>query len=235
MAVQGLDKLLVLQEQDVQRRALEAQWQAVPQDVAAVEAKIAAEREAIDRARAEWRDLETRKKGLETEIQSAEERVERYKTQQLQVRKNDEYQALTHEITTTQTTIGALEEDELKVMFAIDEAKRKFVAAEAVLKAHIAGHEARIRTLRERETALQAEVTAARTAVTAARTEVPEPILKLYDRLAAKPGLPACVPVTGGRCGGCHLKLSANVELEARKAGEVTTCDQCGRVVYWQP
>ena len=56
----------------------------------------------------------------------------------------------------------AYEEDELKIMFEIDEAKKRFAAAEAELKKNIAGHEAKIRTLRERETQLQAEIKEAR-------------------------------------------------------------------------
>jgi predicted nucleic acid-binding Zn-ribbon protein len=235
MALIGIDRLLVLQDRDMQRRTLEEQLGGVPREVAAVEQKIAAERAAIEAAKTECRELESKKKLLETEISSAEERVERYRTQQLQVRKNDEYQALTHEIETTQAAIGALEEQELTVMYGIDDTKKRFAAAEATLKENITGHEGRIRMLRERGTNLQGELKAALDAVDAARSAVPGDMLRLYDRLATKPGLPVCVPVTAGRCGGCHLKVSSNIEMEARRAVEVATCDQCSRVVYWQP
>ena len=101
----------------------------------------AAEKAAIETAKTEWRDLEAKKKTLETEIGSAETQVARYRTQQSQVKKNDEYRALTHEIETTETAIGTMEEEELKIMYAIDEAKKRFADAEAVLKNNIAGHE----------------------------------------------------------------------------------------------
>jgi len=233
MVAISLDKLLVLQERDSKRLTLEQQLKAVPREIAAIEGRIAAEKAAIETAKTEWRELESQKKQLEMEIGSAEEKIARYRTQQSQVRKNDEYQALTHEIDTTQATIGALEEKEIAVMISIDEAKKKFAAAEAELKQNINGHEAKIRTLRERETHLLTDVKAAQDTVAAARLEVPAPQLKIYDRIASKPGHPVCVPVTAARCGGCHLKVSANVEMEARKLEEVTTCDQCGRVVYW--
>jgi predicted nucleic acid-binding Zn-ribbon protein len=174
MVVIKLDKLLALQECDLKRESLEQQLKAVPRELAAVEAKIAAERLAIEVAKSEWRELESKKKLLETEIKSAEEQVAKYKTQQMQVRKNDEYQALTHEIETTSGQIGTLEESEIKVMFSIDEARRRFQAAESVLKTNISGHEEKIRALRERETQLQAEHAAAVVAVAAARPAVPE-------------------------------------------------------------
>jgi predicted nucleic acid-binding Zn-ribbon protein len=233
MVVIKLDRLLALQECDMKRLALERQLQAVPRELAGVEARIAAEKQAIETAKIEWRELESKKKLLETEIKSAEEQVAKYKTQQMQVRKNDEYQALTHEIETTSGQIGTLEEDEIKVMFSIDEARQRFKDAEAVLKTNIAGHEEKIRVLRERATQLEGEHQAAVAAVAAARPVVPDDQLRIYDRLATKPGLPVVVPVSGGRCGGCHLKVPTHIEVLARSGAEIATCDQCGRVVYW--
>jgi predicted nucleic acid-binding Zn-ribbon protein len=69
--------------------------------------------------------------------------------------------------------------------------------------------------------------------VESARPAVAEDHLKIYDRLARKPGFPVCVSVGGGRCGGCHLKVPTHIEVKARSGAEIATCDQCGRVVYW--
>ncbi len=149
-----IQSLLILQDRDLKRLGLEAQLKSVPGDIARVEQKIAAEKAAIDVARTELRELEVRKKSIETEIGSAEEKVGRYRTQQLSIRKNDEYQALGHEIATVQAQISELEGKELEVMYSIDEARKKFAAAEAELKTNISGHETRIKTLREREASL---------------------------------------------------------------------------------
>lgn len=232
-----IEKLLVLQDRDLRRQGLESQLKAVPRDIVLVEQKIAAEKAAIEAARTELRELETKKKLIEGEIGSAQTNLGRYRTQQSLVRKNDEYQALGHQIATTEAEIGAHEERELEVMYAIDEAKKRFAAAEAELKANINGHESRIRTLRERETSLRAELTGAQGEVAAARTPVSETALRIYDRIAARQ-LPAVVPIHGGKCGGCHLKVSSEVESASRGKAtgpgtELPTCDQCNRIVYW--
>jgi len=234
MAAFSLEKLLVLQDRDSKRLGFEQQLKGIPREIAAVESKIAAERGAIETAKAEWHGLESKKKLLEVEIKTTEEKIGKYKTQQSQVRKNDEYQALTHEIETAEKSIGAFEEQEIGIMLLIDEAKKRFAAAEAELKKNITGHEARIRTMRERETHLQADVKAAAEAVAAARPEVAEPQLRIYDRLAVKPGHPVCVTVNGDRCGGCHLKVPTHIVVQAKNRTELATCDQCGRIVYWQ-
>lgn len=233
MAAFSIAKLLVLQERDSRRLALEQQLKSVPREITAVETRIAQEKQAIEAAKAEWHGLESKKKLLETEIQSAQGKVAKYRTQQLEVRKNDEYRALSHEIETTEAVIGGFEEEELKIMYQIDEAKKRFAAAEAELKKNISGHETKIRTLRERDVQLQADLKTAQEAVAGARPEVAEPQLKIYDRLAVKPGHPVCVPVSGGKCGGCHLKIPTHIEVQAKTGTEIATCDQCGRIVYW--
>jgi predicted nucleic acid-binding Zn-ribbon protein len=230
-----IEKLLVLQDRDQRRLALESQLRAIPRDIAAVEQKIATGQTVREAARGELQQLEVKKKAIENEIGSAAERQARYKSQQLQVRKNDEYQALGVEIEHTQSEIGALEEEELRVMYAIDEAKQRFAGAGEELQRTTSGHEARIGTLRERGTGLQAELGAAQEAVAAARSQLDEPVRRLYDRLATKPGLPVVVAIHEGKCGGCHLKISANVDSERRKADQLVTCDQCGRIVYGEP
>jgi hypothetical protein len=235
----AIESLLILQDRDTKRLGLETQVKAVPGDIALVEGKIAAEKAAIETAKQELRELETKKKLLETEIGSAETKLAKYKTQQSLVKKNDEYQALGHEIETTEKAIGDFEGQELEIMFQIDEAKKKFAAAEAVLKGNISGHEGRIAMLRERAVNLAADLKAAQAEVATARTPVGDIRLRLYDRIATRQQ-PAIVPIVHtDKCGGCHLKVSSDVVSAARGKGAdplvaLPTCDQCGRIVYWE-
>jgi len=236
MLTPTLEKILVLQDRDSKRLGWEAQLKAVPVEISAVEKKIAGEKSAIDSARAEVMALETKKKLLETEIGSADSKLAKYKTQQSQVRKNDEFKALGLEIEHTSEAIAALEGQELEVMYQIDEAKKKFTAAEAVLKENIAGYQGRIGLLRERETNLAAELKLAQAEVAAVRTPIEAAALRLYDRIAARQQ-PVCVALRGNKCGGCHLKVSSEVESAVRGKGDAAaqlpTCDQCGRIVWW--
>lgn len=229
-----LTQLLVVQDRDARRRQLEQQLAAVPGDRARVQQAIAAEKAAIDDARNELRELETKRKLLETEIGSAETKLARYRTQQLSVKKNDEYQALGKEIDTMVGVVGGLEEQELEVMYQIDEAKTRFAAAEATLKGNITQHEARLATLAEREKNLADELAGAKDAAASARTDVPELSMRVYERVAAR-HWPAVVPLRGGKCGGCHLKVSSEAESGSRSAdpAKLGTCDQCGRILYW--
>jgi len=232
-----LEKLLILQGRDRRRLDLEKELKGVPADIAGVEKRIATEKSAIETAKLEWQRLEARKKDLENEIALAAQKAAKYRTQQLEVRKNEEYRALGHEIETMETQIAGLEDTQLTVMYEIEAAKGKFAAAEKELKTNISGHEIRIRSFRDREAVLTAELGNARAEVASARTPVGEPLLRLYDRIAQR-YMPACVPLRGGKCGGCHLKVSSEIESATRGKGDPTqplpTCDQCGRIVWWE-
>lgn len=229
-----LEKLLILQDRDTRRIGLETQLRAVPEDIVVVENKIAAEKSAIETARAEVRQLETNKKLLETEIGSVEETLAKYRTQQLSVKKNDEYQVMGQQIESLEGKVGEQEEQELEIMYAIDEAKKRFAAAEQELRENISGHESKIATLRERATNLQGELKTVQAEVATAREPVEELVLRRYDRIAEY-HMPVCVPLKDAKCGGCHLKVSSEVDSAARgksQEGELAACDQCGRLVY---
>jgi len=229
----AIEPLLILQARDTKRINLESEITLIPGEIEGVEKKILAEKTAIEDARAELKSLEAQKKVIETEIGSAQDTLAKYKTQQSLVRKNDEYQALGQQIATTEANIGALEEKELGVMFAIDEARLKFAAAEKVLRDNIAGHEARIAMFRESGKNRAEELAGVRAQVAAAREPIDELTLRLYDRIAEHTR-PVVAAVRGGNCGGCHLKVSGENEADVRKGETLTTCDQCGRIIYWE-
>jgi predicted nucleic acid-binding Zn-ribbon protein len=60
--------------------------------------------------------------------------------------------------------------------------------------------------------------------------------LSIYDRMARR-GMPVVVAIRGGKCGGCHLKVSSEADSASRgkvPGAELATCDQCGRIVYFE-
>lgn len=229
-----IEKILILQERDMRRVLLETQLKSVPHEIASVRRKIEEEKSAADTAKAEWKGLEAKRKGLETEVTSGEERIAKFRSQQLLVKKNDEYQALGNEIEHAQAIVEKLEEEEIGVMLELDAAKDKISAAEAVAKGNIAGHEARIAQLQERERNLAAELEVALKTVEEARAGVDPAAQSAYARLSKNVGLPVCVPLKDHKCGGCHLKVSSGVESETRGSGKLAFCDNCGRILYWE-
>lgn len=232
MPDENIEKLLILQDRDQRQQDLESQLAATPGDIAKLEEKIAAEKKKLEESKARLRELEVSRKDLENQVGAAEQQVVRYRNQQLQVKKNEEYQALTHEIEVTQGKIGELEEKEIGILFAIDEEKKRVAEIERDFQRVIGAFEEKIHNLREREGAARAELEEARAQVEEARGQVDSRYLATYDRQKRAVRFPLVVAVRDRTCQGCHLKVSGGVDGTLRETGKITTCDSCGRILY---
>lgn len=235
MLPDGLQALLILQERDTRRSQLEKVLAQIPRERATSEKRIITHRAGIDAAKKAVTELELRRKDLENTLRSLEDQVARYKTQQMSVKKNDEYQALTHEIELTEGKIGKAEEEEIQLLYDLDAERAKAKAIEKALLEEIAAETAQLGRLAEREATVRGDLSGATAEFEQARGPVAPAWLPRYDLLVKNVGLPVVVALHGQKCGGCHLKVSNGVETQARIGGDVATCDNCGRIVYFEP
>ena len=104
-----IEQLLVVQDRDQRTKAHRLQEKAVPAERAALEAKREAAKAAFEalRDRAKHNEIERRK--LEVEAQSKRDAIGRYRSQQSLTRKNEEFQALLHEISRAEEEIRGIE------------------------------------------------------------------------------------------------------------------------------
>jgi len=167
------------------------------------------------------------------EAQSKRDQINRFKTQQMQTRKNEEFQALGNEIAHFEKEIGKIEDRELEVMEAIEAAKpvladaeRAVAEARSRVAAQIADLEAKITTLNETLKTTETE----RASLT---DGIDEDLLDQYNRLFVSKGGNAVVSLEHEVCTGCHMKLTTQTLVRVRGGKEITHCEQCGRILYW--
>lgn len=225
--------LLILQECDSRYDRIKQQLESIPQEIARNERKIEEENGAIAAEKNALMELEVRRKELDIEVSTAEEQSGRYKTQQLAVKKNEEYKALQHEIDTIETKVSELEDEEIALMLEIDEQTEKTQRKEEEHRKNISDLESDIERLKKHAEEYQAELGDAEKAVKEAAAEVEDKDIKVYDyvkKFVKRP--PYVVPVEDHKCGGCHLKLSTDLETEAREKGKLARCNNCGRIIF---
>jgi len=104
----AIERLLALQDRDQKLRTLRLELQAVPTEIASKQKLIADSAARLDLARTRAKAIEVEKKSLQGEAASKRDQIARYKTQQLQTRKNEEYTALTHEISNVENLIAQI-------------------------------------------------------------------------------------------------------------------------------
>lgn len=233
MADPQIEKLLIVQDRDVALQKIEQDLKRIPVEKANLEKQITGEEANIEAARDSLKAKEVARHELEAEVTAKEGAIERFRKQQLEVKKNDEYRALTHQIEQTKAEIATLEEQEIGVMLEIDSEKEAFESAKATIEARIAERRRQIEKLSERKENLEASVAEARAALGAARGKVDADYLGHYDRvrrMAKRP--PYVTPIEDHKCGGCHLRVSNDVDKIAHAQGEPHFCDQCSRIVY---
>ena len=228
-----IEALLVLQERDARVAALTDELESLPNQIAAVDADLAARTAKFDALKNSTRQIESDRKKLDLDVESKKTAISRYKAQQQQTRKNEEFAALNHEIEHTEKEISALEDSELELMEAYDKGLSDVAAAQKDLLQFQEKAKQKKTDLEKRSAVVAAELIDAQEKQAASEKTVPEDVLPRYRRILKSKGNVAVVPVHGGACGGCHMKLTPQTVITARAGEHLVSCDNCGRLVYW--
>ena len=151
----------------------------------------------------------------------------------MQTRKNEEYKALTHEIEMAKEVIFKIEDAEIVLMEQAEVAQKNVVTATAEAAAAKKLVDDQIGLLNQREENLKkefAELTSSRAALAGA---VDDSTRSRYERLFKSKGENVVVTVEHSACGGCHMKLPTQIVTTCRAQGEIVTCPNCGRILYF--
>lgn len=224
---------MVLQERDARVAALTAELESLPGQIAAVNDDLEARTAKFDELKNRTRQIEADRKKIDLDVQSKQVAISRYKSQQQQTRKNEEFAALNHEIEHAEKDISALEDAELELMEAYDKGLAEVAAAQKELLVFKDKAKHRKADLEKRSATVSAELIAAEEKRDAAEQTVPEDVLARYRRILKSKKDAAIVPLHSGTCGGCHMKVTPQTVLAARAAEDLVSCVNCGRLVYW--
>ena len=228
-----IEKLLILQDRDTTLQQIKKELLRVPRERSLVENEIAAEKSRIEAAHQKIKEMEVERHEIDTGVKTREAANARFRTQQLEVKKNDEYRALTQQIEQNETEILKLEEQEIELMLRIDASRTEYEAEKAKIETLIEERVQELERLSEAEKNLQAQASAAAAKLNEARTAADEEYLVHYDRIKKMvKRAPYLVPLTDQKCGGCHLRVSNEVAGSVRVTAAPSFCDQCARMVY---
>ena len=228
-----IEKLLILQDRDKQIHRVKTELDHIEPERQVLKTKADGAQAALDAAKHRVKELESKRKDLDLEVQAKKTLIEKYANQQLQTRKNEEYRALAHEIETCKQDISKIEDKEIELMEQGETAQKNVASATQLATQAKKLMDDQIGQLGTREENLKkelAQLTANREELAAA---VDETARNRYERLMKSKGGNVVVGVQHGVCGGCHMKLPTQTIVTCQAQNELVGCINCGRILYY--
>ena len=227
-----IEQLLVLQDRDQNIRAIRAELTTVPLEEKRIDQLQSTSKEALEHARHKLREVEVEKKRLEIDAQSRRDSIAKYKAQQFQTRKNEEFQALGHEIQRLEKEIEQIEDNEIEAMEQIEKIQAEVVSSDRGFKDASALAERQSSGLQQKHMALEQRLRETEAERKQIADGVDPDLLFRYTRLFASKGGNAVVPVEHEVCMGCHMKNTSTLVHRVKLNLEILQCEQCGRILY---
>jgi len=170
----------------------------------------------------------------ESKIADIKERIKKLEAKQNTVKKVDEFNALTQEMTSSERERIATEqiasdmidkrslEEEIlqKIKESLQQSEESSVNLENEIKESIRMINSEGSELKTSRDLL-------------AKSADPE-IMRIYQRLLNNKKDRVVVPIENRTCSGCHIALTAQHENVVRKGERLVFCEHCSRIHYWQ-
>jgi predicted nucleic acid-binding Zn-ribbon protein len=228
-----IEKLLILQDRDKQIRRVRMELAHIEPERQVLKTKANGAQAALDKAKLRVKELESRRKDLELEVQSQKQLIERYANQQLQTRKNEEYRALAHEIETCKANIFKIEDKEIELMEQGESAQKEVGNATKLSADAKKLMDDQLTQLGTREENLKGELSELEANRGEMAAAVDDSARGRYERLIKSKGENVVVGVQHGVCGGCHMRLPAQILVSCQAQQELVSCTNCGRILYY--
>jgi len=231
--LETIEKLLILQDRDRKIHRVQQELAQIAPERESLRAKAAATQSQFEAAKLRVKQIESERKQLELEVETKKTQIEKYANQQLQTRKNEEYRALAHEIETCKADITKIEDKEIVLMEQAEAAQKEVVRATAEANEAKKFAEGQITQLGQREENFKKEFAELQTGRAELAAAVDDATRSRYDRLLKSKGDNVVVGVDHAACGGCHMKLPAQILVSCQGQKEIATCPNCGRILYF--
>jgi predicted nucleic acid-binding Zn-ribbon protein len=227
-----IENLLKLQDTDKEIRRLQDEIAEFPKRVAVIEQKLAGTKAQLEKAHSAVKADEAARRKYDTAINDLRGKISKYRDQSLDVKTNDQYKALLHEIQFAEKEIAANEDKILELMVNADARDKEVKAAQAELKAETAEIEQEKEQARQRtaeDEKLLAEWRAKRDQI---RTGIDEDLLRHFERVSKFRGS-GISEVRDQQCMACRVMLRPQTYNEVRSGLQTIICDSCQRILYF--
>jgi len=230
-----LDKLISLQEIDLEIRGLMHNQQELPQTMRELAAKLAELQASAAEKQRELEETKKQHRQLQQEMEMLDEGITRSRQRLMEIKDNIEYKAMLKEIAFKEDRKDQKETEILEILEQVE----ALTAALASLQEEIDIRQANLENVRAE---VEAELAAQEAKITELQSQrqeiqegIPAPLLKRYDFIREKRQGIAVAEVRQGVCQACHMNLPPQKFIELQMDQELMTCPHCQRIIYFVP
>jgi predicted nucleic acid-binding Zn-ribbon protein len=230
----AIAKLIEVQRVDLRIAALRAALDAFPARLRAADAKLAGAQKELAAAREAHTASLTERKKFELDAQQWKDRAKKYRDQSGQVKTNEAYKALQHEIANADAEASKAEDRVLEFMMASEAVERRVKEAEAALKEAEKVVAAERKEIESERAASKKELEADTAERDAALAPIPEDIRDVYLRVAKRHHGVALAEARGEQCLGCGMRVLPHIHQDLCRGSSETIyqCETCNRILF---
>lgn len=232
--MQSLKKILQLQELDMKMLRLmevKEKRQAELNDIRSLRKEL---QEQLFKKQHDVLELKKSIRMAEGEAREVQEKIKSLEGKQAAVKKVDEFNALSQEITRT-------DRERVNIQGRIGDLSEQLQAAEEVLQSLEESLESTTENSKVLEEEIQQSIQTINgegQELAGQRQEVAKgadaDLLAIYERLLHNKRDRVVVPIENRTCSGCHIVLTPQHENVVRKGERLVFCEHCSRIHYWQ-
>lgn len=213
--------------------ALRREGSAIPEQISAIEAEMEASRAAMSAERERLDQAERRHRALEAELQDTEAKRDHFQGQSAQVKTNQEYTALLHEIELTTQRIDQIEEQILECLELVESLQVQVARSLELSQAKLADLDKRLGERRERLVEVHRE-REEREGERRRHLDGLDPAIRgHYERVCQARGN-GVARIRRGVCGACNREVPFEI-INRVRAGEFHACGACQRILLEEP
>ena len=176
--------------------------------------------------------FQMKQKEREIELSTKESAVKKYETQQMQVKTNKEYSALTHEINTLKADCSVYEDEILALLDQVEENKKNLQQDHVRIDQEQIKLKADLSKIDDRTKTIQKELDELNQKRQKYLPSIEKPLLSYYDKILVKREGSALVEFSGDSCAGCNMTIRPQTLNEIRLKEKMITCESCGRILF---
>ncbi|MGA2434041.1 MAG: C4-type zinc ribbon domain-containing protein [Bryobacteraceae bacterium] len=231
------DLKLAIQAQELDRRISELKNEiaALPKHVAVIEKTLDSHLRKLEADRAALAANQRERKGFETDIQTQEQRISKFRDQMLGAKTNEQYGAFKNEIEFCEKEIRKSEDRILEKMAEAEALDKNVKAAETSLDKEKRHVESEKKQARERTAVDQKALDEAQHERRSIASGMSAPVYREYERIRKSRKGIAVTEASDGRCLACNMVLRLQLFQELRLGNRIICCESCGRMLYFNP